>query len=182
MHATSPPPPTPVRIGALAAAAGVSVQALRYYERRGLIAPTGRRHSGYREYDPRTADDVRFIRHAQRMGFELKEIGELLRLRHRVAAGRPRGRDAVRDAVLAKLATVNRRLRDLEAIRETLEELLAICDRLCSGDDPPEECPIFEAIDHAEAPGSIAPAPRTTRRGGGRARSATLHHPSKGGP
>lgn len=165
------PSPAPLRIGALAAAAGVSVQALRYYERRGLISPSGRRESGYREYAPGTTEDVRFIRHAQQMGFKLEEVGELLRLRHRISGGRSQGADAVRAAVLAKREDVDRRVRQLQSVRETLDGLLKACDQLCSGTTPPAECPIFEAIDHAETPGSIAPAPRATRRGG-RARSA----------
>lgn len=169
---TSSPPADRLRIGALATSTGVSVQALRYYERRGLIAPTSRRESGYREYNPDTAQDVRFIRHAQQMGFKLEEVGELLRLRHRISGGRSQGADAVRAAVLAKREDVDRRIRQLQSVRETLDGLLKACDQLCSGTTPPAECPIFEAIDHAETPGSIAPAPRATRRGG-RARSAT---------
>jgi len=169
------PTPHPLRIGTLAAATGVSVQAVRYYERRGLIAPTSRRASGYREYAPDTIESVRFIRHAQQMGFKLEEVGELLRLRRRVAGGNPRGADAVRAAVQAKRDDVTRRIEHLDAIRKTLDGLLDVCDRMCPGGDRPAECPIFEAIDHADPPGSIAPTRRTSRSGG-RARSAT-HHP-----
>ncbi|MFN2327091.1 MAG: MerR family DNA-binding protein, partial [Gemmatimonadales bacterium] len=117
------------------------------------------------------ADDLRFIRHAQQMGFKLEEVGELLRLRRRVATGGTRGVDAVREAVLAKRNDVVRRLTQLEAVRETLDGLLEACDQMCTGAERPAECPIFEAIDHSETPGSIAPAPRATRSGG-RARSA----------
>lgn len=172
---TQPPTQAPLRIGTLAVATGVSVQAVRYYERRGLIAPTHRRASGYREYTPETIDSVRFIRHAQQMGFKLEEVGELLRLRRRVAAGNPRGADAVRAAVQAKRDDVARRMEQLDAIRRTLDGLLEVCDRMCPGDGRPAECPIFEAIDHADPPGSIAPVGRASRSGG-RARSAA-HHP-----
>jgi len=172
---TLPPTQEPLRIGTLAAATGVSVQAVRYYERRGLIAPTNRRASGYREYAPDTVESVRFIRHAQQMGFKLEEVGELLRLRRRVAVGNPRGADAVRAAVQAKRDDVARRMEHLDAIRRTLDGLLEVCDRMCPGGDRPAECPIFEAIDHADPPGSIAPAGRISRSGG-RARSAA-HHP-----
>lgn len=168
------PPAPPLRIGALAAATGVSVQAVRYYERRGLIAPTGRRASGYREYAPEAVEVVRFIRHAQEMGFRLTEVGELLRLRRRVAAGGARGADAVRAAVVAKRDDVVRRIQHLEGIRTTLDQLLDVCDRLCTGGTTPEECPIFEAIDHADSPGSIAPAGRLDGNSG-RARSAAHH-------
>lgn len=172
------PSPAPLRIGALAAAADVSVQALRYYERRGLIAPIRRRESGYREYATGTIEQVRFIRHAQQMGFRLAEIDELLRLRRRVAHDGGKDADAVRAAVQAKRDDVTRRMAQLEAIGRTLDGLLETCDQMCHGSRPPAECPIFEAIDHAATPGSIAPAPRATRSGG-RARSAT-HHPRSG--
>lgn len=171
----APPSSAPIRIGALATATGVSVQAVRYYERRGLISPTSRRASGYREYAAETVAAVQFIRHAQQMGFKLEEVGELLRLRRRVAGGRSRGADLVRAAVAAKRDDVVRRMQQLEAIRKTLDGLLDVCDRLCTGGSTPAECPIFEAIDHADPPGSIAPASRLDRSGG-RARSAA-HHP-----
>jgi DNA-binding transcriptional MerR regulator len=169
------PSPETIRIGALAEATGASVQAIRYYERQGLIKPAGRRASGYRLFGPEAVDAVRFIRHAQQMGFKLGEIGELLRLRRRVASPGAKGKDAVRAAVEAKHKDVTQRIKQLEGVRETLDELLAVCDAMCSGTSRPEECPIFEAIDHADPPGSIAPAGRAGGTGG-RARPAS-HHP-----
>jgi len=166
--------PTLLRIGDLAAATGASVQAIRYYERQGLIAPVRRRASGYREFAPETITSVRFIRHAQQIGFKLAEIGELLRLRRQVAGGGSQRADAVREAIVAKRDDVLRRMADLDSMRETLDELLDVCDRLCVG-GAPADCPIFEAIDHADPPGSIAPAGRLGGSGG-RARSAS-HHP-----
>lgn len=155
-----------LRIGAMAAASGVSVQALRYYERRGLIPAPRRRRSGYREYEPATVERVRFIRQAQEMGFRLEEVATLLRLRATVERVDPRqGDDAVRRAIVGKLADVDRRIGHLTGIRETLVSLLDACDRMCAPGTPPAECPIFDAFDHPAAPGSIAPAPRTPRAG-----------------
>lgn len=170
---------TRLRIGALATRTGASVQAIRYYERRGLIEPAARRASGYREYLPETEDAIRFIQHAQHLGFRLAEIQELLRLRRRVADGGSRGADAVRAAVLAKREDVERRMRQLAGIRDTLDGLLEACDRMCSGGSRPAECPIFEAIDHAEPPGSIAPA-APDHPDGRRARPAVPHPSRKG--
>jgi len=68
------------RIGDVARAAGVNVETLRYYERRGLLRPT-RALNGYRSYDAAAARRVRFIRRAQALGFSLNEIDELLALR-----------------------------------------------------------------------------------------------------
>ena len=68
-------------IGELAERAGVNVQTVRYYERRGLLAKPRRTDSGYRTYTDVTLDRLRFIRRAQELGFTLSEIGELLVLR-----------------------------------------------------------------------------------------------------
>ena len=70
-----------MRIGALAAAAGVNVPTVRYYERRGIIPPPPRTSSGYRQYDPAVLDRIRFIKRAQELGFTLEEISDLLALR-----------------------------------------------------------------------------------------------------
>ena len=76
----------PLRIGAVAEAAGVGVQTLRYYERRGLLSARHRTAGGYREYAPDTVRRVVFIRRAQAMGFTLDEIRALLALRVREPA------------------------------------------------------------------------------------------------
>ena len=68
-------------ISKLAKAAGVEVSTIRYYERRGLVTPAARRSSGYREYGSDAVRKVRFIRHAQALGFSLEDIAELLALR-----------------------------------------------------------------------------------------------------
>lgn len=68
-------------IGKLAALAEVSADTLRYYEREGLVAPSGKSEGGYRLYDKAAADRIRFIKRAQQCGFTLAEIAELLSLR-----------------------------------------------------------------------------------------------------
>jgi len=79
-----------LRIGEVAGRAGVNVQTLRFYERRGLLPEPPRRASGYREYAPESVRRVRFIKRAQELGFTLAEVEELLRLREdpRIPAGR----------------------------------------------------------------------------------------------
>ena len=73
--------PSPLRIGQVASLAGVNIQTLRYYERRGLLREPERRHSGYRAYPPDTVALIRFIKRAQELGFSLSEVEELLHLR-----------------------------------------------------------------------------------------------------
>jgi len=106
-------------IGALAERAGVNVQTVRYYERRGLLAAPQRTPSGYRVYSDDTLDRLRFIRRAQELGFTLTEIEELLvlRLDPRTTAS------VVKARAEAKIADVDRRIHDLERIKHALTQI-----------------------------------------------------------
>jgi Hg(II)-responsive transcriptional regulator len=129
----------PMRIGALAAAAGVGVQTLRYYERRGLLKAKGRTASGYREYAADAVRRVVFIRRAQAMGFTLEEIHHLLALR--VQSGR-RCEPVKRSAASAR-ERVRERLTALQRMDTILERLIHACDAR----QVTEECPILEALE-----------------------------------
>jgi Hg(II)-responsive transcriptional regulator len=127
-----------LRIGEVAAEAGVNIQTLRFYERRGLLKEPPRRASGYREYPHEAVRLVRFIKRAQELGFSLREVEELLALRNR-----RRGSCAeVRRAAEAKLEDVSGKIRGLEAMRLALGVLIKSCRRGDAGD-----CPILEALD-----------------------------------
>lgn len=149
------PPDAPaagtLRIGDLAARTGVSVDALRYYERRGLLRPTGRRASGYREYPPEAAALVRFIKRAQALGFTLAEVEELVRLRTAVLADtrRPAAALAARDVAAAKVRDIDERVRQLLALRAALAGLVEACEATCGPDGPADDggCPIIGALD-----------------------------------
>jgi len=127
-----------VRIGELADRAGVNLQTVRYYERRGLLPEPARTGSGYREYGEEDVHRLRFIRRAQELGFTLSEIGELLSLR--VDPGR--SAEDVRRRALEKIQGVRQKIRDLQRIRRALERLVAACEAHGS----PEECAIMHAI------------------------------------
>ena len=139
-----------LRAGQVAVAAGVNVETLRYYERRGLLAEPDRSPGGHRLYPAETVIVLRVIKAAQRLGFTLEEVSDLLevsRRRHRPARG-TRARDAGLQArAQAKLAEVEERLADLLTIRDNLRAALdAGCADLiaCAGNDC---CPIpFETI------------------------------------
>ncbi len=133
---------TALTIGRLAEAAGVEVSTIRYYERRGLVRPNARRSSGYREYSDESVRRVRFIRHAQALGFTLEEIAGLLRLR--VTPNIDCG--AVRARASAKLANVNVRLAELERIRDALARLVAACP----AQGPVTRCTILDALDASD--------------------------------
>lgn len=70
-----------MNIGEVAAAAGVNVQTVRYYERRGILQPPGRTMAGYRNYEQTAVTRVRFVKRAQELEFSLDEIQDLLNLR-----------------------------------------------------------------------------------------------------
>ena len=128
-----------IRIGEVAGRAGVNVQTLRYYERRGLLEEPERTQSGYRRYAPETVRLIRFIKRAQELGFSLTEAEDLLRLR------RAQGRDRQRIRALAeqKFRDVDQKIRRLSAIRSALGKLVHSC--ACAA--PELECPILEALD-----------------------------------
>jgi DNA-binding transcriptional MerR regulator len=133
-----------LRSGQVAAAAGVNVETLRYYERRGLLAEPDRSPGGHRLYDPGSVTTLRIIKAAQRLGFTLEEVAELLEVgRHRHRPRGARSGDAgLQTRAQAKLAEVDERITDLVTIRDNLRAALdAGCDDLiaCAGTDC---CPI----------------------------------------
>ena len=71
-----------LQIGEVAKQSGIGVETVRFYEREGLIPPPDRSPSGYRQYPASVISRVQFIRHAKALGFSLKEIGELIALKH----------------------------------------------------------------------------------------------------
>lgn len=130
-------------IGQVAAAADVNIQTIRYYERRGLFAPPRRSPSGYRQYAADAVSRLRFIKHAQELGFSLREIQDLLGLRVRHGAAC----DAVERRTRQKIAVVEQRIRDLQRLKRTLHRLAAAC----AARRPTDECPILEALEEEHA-------------------------------
>jgi DNA-binding transcriptional MerR regulator len=114
------------RIGGIASATGLTPDAIRYYERLGLVPKPTRTEGGFRLYGPDTVARIRFIKQAQKLGLELKEIRDLLR----PADGRRREQCQQVRSVLAKhLTDVDARMHELQAYRETLQTALDQCDR-----------------------------------------------------
>ena len=126
-----------MNIGEAAAASGVSARMIRHYEAIGLVPPTARRPSGYRDYGTRELDRLRFIANARDLGFALREIGELLSLWD------DRGRASVEVKALAAAHAEALRVKAeaLAAMRATLIDLV---DR-CHGDGRPD-CPILDRL------------------------------------
>jgi Hg(II)-responsive transcriptional regulator len=146
----------PLTIGELARRAGVGVETVRFYERRGLVGKPPRPATGFRTYQDEAVARIRFIRRAQALGFTLKEIAALLALR--VTPGTDCA--AVRTRAASKLADVERRLAELAEIRAALEKLVATCP----GSGAVTSCTILEAL--AETPEASRDAPVRRRREG----------------
>lgn len=131
-----------LRTGEVAARAGVNVQTLRYYERKGLLREPERRASGYREYAPDAVGLVRFIKRAQELGFTLAEVEELLQLR----SNQETVCSEVRSAAEEKIAGIEEKIQQLRAMKRALGALVAACAREAS----PCYCPLIEALDGGE--------------------------------
>jgi DNA-binding transcriptional MerR regulator len=118
-----------MRSGEVAAAAGVNQQTLRYYERRGLVTEPDRSPGGHRLYPPETVTVLRVIKTAQRLGFTLDEVAELLAAgTHRHGSRADAGLLARADA---KIAEVEEKIADLNVIRDSLRTAVAAgCDDL----------------------------------------------------
>lgn len=131
-----------VTIGQLARKARVHVETVRYYERRGLLPEPLRRWSGYRQYSQDDVMRLQFIKRAQKLGFSLKEIAELLSLR----VDPETSCDDVKKRTEAKLADIEAKIHALERMRKALKKLVASC----GGRGPTSACPILEALEAME--------------------------------
>jgi DNA-binding transcriptional MerR regulator len=112
-----------MKIGQLAAASGVSVQTIRYYERRRLLAPPSRLGSGYRDYPDETIGTVLTVKQLQAVGFTLREVKAFLQL----LIGQPHDPADTRKLAEAKLRQMGEQIKLLQAMRDELSERLATC-------------------------------------------------------
>lgn len=133
-------------IGKLATEAEVTTDTIRYYEKEGLLAPTGKTEAGYRLYGEGAVLRVRFIKQAQQCGFSLAEIRELLALRNSDAAC---CKD-VKSVAIAKKLQLEHKIRALTIMSQALSELIVICDQ---EDGPVDECPILDALEDSMSRG-----------------------------
>lgn len=110
-------------IGELAEEAGVPSTTVRFYERAGLLPPTGRSKANYRQYDDASLERLRFIRAARMSGFSLDDISTMLELNEQ-----PRGAcDSVQELIEHRLADVRKKLDDLQRVETVLKSALRSC-------------------------------------------------------
>ncbi|MBX3630630.1 MAG: heavy metal-responsive transcriptional regulator [Nitrosomonas sp.] len=130
-------------IGELAEKANVSVDTIRYYERESLIKPVSVRDSGYREFDERSVDTILFVVRAKDLGFSLKEICTLLRLKNDpdTTCGK------VKVLAEKKITDVVAKIKNLQAIKKDLATLISKCTDTAASID---QCPIVGSLDKKE--------------------------------
>ena len=133
-------------IGELAARAGLTLDALRYYERLGMIAPLRRTPGGFRVYAPDILERLRFIKQAQSHGMTLAEVKDLLRLDAR------RGSQCrqVQQILQRKLTDLDSRVTQLQEFRRTLKGYLAQCERTLA-QTPEADCPVVVRLKKSRA-------------------------------
>lgn len=137
--------PQNLTIGGFAELAGVNVETIRFYQRKGLLAEPDRPQGSIRRYGDADVRRVRFIKSAQRLGFSLDEVAELLRLDDGTHCGEARA------LAERKLADVRDRLADLARMEGVLAQLVHACHRRRGS----ISCPLIETL-QADAPGGIA--------------------------
>ena len=137
-----------MRIGELATASGLTRDALRYYERQGLLPRSRRTDGGFRLYDGSAVDRVRFIKQAQAHGLSLREIRDLVS--HQSDAGRTRCRH-VRNLLAHKLEQLETRRAELDAFCSTLQQYLEMCDRALETRTQ-VDCPVVENLGQKRRP------------------------------
>lgn len=124
-------------IGRLASAAGVHVETVRFYQRRGLL-PEPRRDLGtVRRYSAADAEQLRFIKRTQAVGFTLAEVQAL------ISARQKRSCKATRTLAAEKLEAVEKRMKELVQLRRELKQWLAECD----SNGTTESCPTLDALE-----------------------------------
>ncbi|GJL61769.1 MAG: Hg(II)-responsive transcriptional regulator [Nitrospirales bacterium] len=124
-----------MKIGQVAKRAGVNIETIRFYERKGLIIQPPRPNGGYREYHKETVAKIRFIKRTKDLGFSLTEIAELLSLQTN-----PKATCAdVKQRAKAKILAIQKRVKGLQTMKRALGKLV----ESCSGSGSLDDCPII---------------------------------------
>ena len=126
-----------MNIGTAARQSGVPAKTIRYYESIGLIPPATRAGNGYRHYSGLDVATLRFIQRARRLGFAVKDVGNLLELWR----NKRRSSASVKALAMTHVEAIERRIAELQSIRATLVHLT----ERCHGDGRPE-CPILDDL------------------------------------
>ncbi|SRR5579883_1020632 len=143
-------------IGRLAHAAGVPTSTVRYYERVGLLRPSGRSEGNYRLYGREDLDRLRFIRAAQAIGFTIENILEIVSHDH----DEPHLCEDVQKVIENRLTDVEKRMSDLRHVERVLRSALATCRKTAG----PGHCEVIDRLSHAPLPAPDTPPPEHRRK------------------
>jgi DNA-binding transcriptional MerR regulator len=146
-----------LQIGEVAASAGVSVDTVRFYERKRLLPHAARSAGGFRLFPAEIIKRIRFIKQAQDIGLSLDEIKELLQTGG--GANECRG---VRDLLRAKLTELNERMKAMKEFRGTLARHLAACERELKEHGDEAACPVVVEITRPSRP-SLSKSKKTMK-------------------
>jgi len=127
-----------MNISMAAKGSGVPAKTIRYYESIGLIPPATRRENGYRDYGENDVSTLQFISRARNLGFSLKDVESLITLWR----DRNRASGDVKQLALNHISEIDRRIEELQDVRDTLVDLT----KRCHGDDRPD-CPILQGLE-----------------------------------
>lgn len=127
-------------IGKIAKLAGVNVETIRYYQRRGLLSVPEKPHMGYRRYPADIVAHIRFIKRAQALGFTLNEVAVLMELEE------PRACGITRNLALDKIKAIDQKLAGLTSMRRALAALV----QQCGAGRSTKRCPIIQALGQSE--------------------------------
>lgn len=133
-----------LQIGELALASGVSIDTVRYYEKRKIIHSISRTCGGFRLFDLHTVEQIKFIKQAQEFGFSLDEIKGLL------VSGGAEECQKMRDLLEQKLSEVDKQIRKMKAFRKTLSNHLSACETELSKNGQKAICPAFIEIERGK--------------------------------
>lgn len=130
-----------MQIGELVRHSGIQAETLRYWEKEGLLSPSGRSASGYRDYSRENLAQVQFIKQAKSVGFTLSEISELLSIR---VDPESHTCSDVKQLADAKLDKIRQKIAELRQMEEALDRISAIC---CGGDEAATHCTILNTLE-----------------------------------
>lgn len=136
-----------LQIGEVASRAGVSVDTVRFYERKRLLPHAARSTGGFRLFPAETIERIRFIKQAQDIGLSLDEIKELLQ-----TGGGANECRSVRDLLRTKLTELNDRIKAMKEFRGTLSRHLAACERELKDHGEKAACPVVVEITRPSRP------------------------------
>lgn len=136
-----------LRIGELAARTGVSIDTVRYYERRRLLPRAPRTEGGFRLFSPETVERIRYIKQAQDIGLSLEEIEQLL-----ATGGGATECRSVRDLLRAKITELDERMKAMKGFRNTLSRHLAACEKELGVHGESASCPVMIDIAQLDKP------------------------------